>query len=163
MSKYDDFFGEEDETPAPPKKRGPGRPKGVRNRPKETVNYEKIQRTLYNGVKGYLTIDQRKYIDDTLDGNADVDPKKELDILVRMSSLAVSRMLSDTTESGSISQPNAVLINTFRQALIDLAKVNKQNEEDQQKRQHDNDDMVSITERGTAMERLEGALSERST
>lgn len=161
MNRYSEIFDDDEtETPAPPKKRGPGRPLGVKNKPKETFHYEKVQKKLYDGVKGYLTIEQRQYIDNTIDGNVDVDPKMELDILVRMSSLAASRMLSDAAESGGISQPTAVFINTYRQSLADLAKLNKQLTDDSQKRQQDTDDMVSITSRGTALERLEGALSE---
>lgn len=143
-----------------PKRRGPGRPKGSKNRPRESLlTVEKLE-ALYNRVKPYLPDDQKTYIEGVISGENDVDALKEMKLLVRQMSILFSEASVWHFDNKRVTQDFANFANTLRAAIKDLNDM-VEKEAARAKQQQETDDLVRITERGSALERLETLLRER--
>lgn len=141
-----------------PKRRG--RPKGSRNKPPETLlTLEKLE-SLYNRVKPYLPDDQRRYIEGVLSGEQDVNPLAEMKLLVRQMSILFSEASVWHFDNKRVTKEFADFANTLRAAIKDLNDLLIKDQEAQAKESDKTDDMVRVTERGAALERLEALLRE---
>lgn len=135
-------------------RRGPGRPPGARNRPKESLLTAKQLEHLYNRVKPYLTEDQRTYVKKVMNGTADVDPRHELQLLVRQLSILFSEAAIWYWNEKRISADLAKFADTLRMAIKELNDIERQRSADAQRKMTE-DDLVPITGRGAALDRFE--------
>jgi hypothetical protein len=157
-----DADAEPDEEPVKKRRGGPGRPKGSKNRSKESLlTVDKLE-ALYNRVKPFLPDDQRDYIEGVVSGDKDVDPLTEMKLLVRQMSILFSEAAVWHFDNKRVSQDFGNFANSLRMAVKDLYEMDKA-EQAKADEQQGNDDLVRITERGTTLERLEALLSEHSS
>lgn len=137
-----------------PEKRGRGRPTGSTNVPKESLLTTKQLEQLYNRVKPYLTEEQQEYVKKVMQGEADVDPRYELQLLVRQLSILFSEASIWYWNEKRIDDKLAKFADTLRMAIRELNEVERQRSLDMQKKATE-DDLVPITGRGAALERFE--------
>lgn len=158
MSDFFDFENE-DENPEEnlPKKRG--RPRGSKNRPKESLVTKDRLEALYNRVQPYLTREQRKYIEGVLSGTTSVDPKYEMQLLTRQMSILFSEAMIAYTEEKRVDQNIAKFGDSLRMAIKDLYEIEKV-EREQAAKDTEKDGLVPITQRGTSLERLKAVSGE---
>lgn len=135
-------------------RRGPGRPPGAKNRSKDSLLTAKQLEQLYNRVKPYLTDDQRQYVKKVMQGTVDVDPRYELQLLVRQLSILFSEASIWYWNEKRISADLAKFADTLRMAIKELSEIERQRSLDAE-RKATADDLVPITGRGAALERFE--------
>lgn len=137
-----------------PEKRGRGRPAGSQNKPKESLLTTKQLEQLYNRVKPYLTDEQQDYVKRVMQGEVDVDPRYELQLLVRQLSILFSEAAIWYWNEKRVSGDLAKFADTLRMAIRELNEVERQRSLDTQKKATE-DDLVPITGRGAALARFE--------
>ena len=155
----------DDQEPAP-QKRGPGRPKGSLNTPKEAIETKRKVKATYSRIKPHLTKAQKDYLDGALDGSCDVEPIHEMAILVRYASLYASDLLTDALdfedgqETTSRTNPMnlAKALDLYRQAAVDLYKMQKEEREEANKRE-DEEGLVNVTTALQPEDRLAARLA----
>ena len=131
----------------------------MKNRPKDSIiTLEKLE-SLYNRVSPYLTDDQKEYIKGILDGRQDVDTMYEMKLLVRQMSIIFSEGAIWYLTEKRVDEKLAKFADSLRAAIKDLHDMSLKDEERRAKTQETND-LVRITERRGAMERVEALLSE---
>ena len=159
----DDFFDflDEDEEPQEnlPKRRG--RPRGSKNKPKESLVTKDRLEALYNRVQPYLNPEQKKYVQGVLEGTSQVDPLYEMQLLVRQMSLMFGEAAIAYWEQKRVDQNIAKFADSLRMGIKDLHEIEKEASE-AAKKQQDTDDMVRVTERGSALERIKAIMGESS-
>lgn len=151
---------EEDKTVSP--RRGRGRPPGAKNKTKESLLTAKQLEQLYNRVKPYLTEEQRTYVKKVMSGTADVDPQRELQLLVRQLSILFSEAAIWYWNEKRISADLAKFADTLRMAIKELNDIERQRSIDAQRKATE-DDLVPITGRGAALERFEDLFGSTDT
>lgn len=154
-----DFLEEDDPAEKLPKKRG--RPRGSKNVPKEALVTKDRLEALYNRVQPYLTREQRKYIEGVINGSKQVDPQYELQLLIRQMSIMFSEAAVAYWEEKRVDQNIAKFADSLRMAIKDLHDIDRIERERAQK-QEAVDGLVPITERGSAMERIEALMGKDS-
>lgn len=138
-------------------KRGPGRPKGSKNRPKDSIlTSEKLQQ-LYNRFSPYLTDDQKDYIQGVIAGEQQVDTNYEMQLLVRQMSLLFQEAATWWFSQGKISQDLGKFADSLRMAIKDLHDMQAQAEARALKQQ-ESDGLVQLTGERPAMARIEAIL-----
>lgn len=138
-------------------KRGPGRPKGSRNRPKDSIlTSEKLQQ-LYNRFSPYLTDDQKDYIQGVIAGEQKVDTNYEMQLLVRQMSLLFQEAATWWFSQGKISQDLGKFADSLRMAIKDLHDMQVEADEKALKQQ-EHDGLVQLTGERPAMARIEALL-----
>lgn len=137
---------------AQPEKRKRGRPKGSRNKPPETILTRDRLESLYNKVNPYLTPEQKRYTREILDGKREVDVHYEMQLLIRQLSIIFSEACIYFWNEKKVNRDLAMFADSLRQALKDLNEMNRQAAKEAE--QNKEDDLVRITERGSALERL---------
>lgn len=135
-------------------RRGPGRPPGAKNKVKESLLTSRQLEQLYNRVKPYLTDEQQSYVKKVMQGETDVDPRSELQLLVRQLSILFSEASIWYWNEKRISADLAKFADTLRMAIKELNDMERQRSADAQRKATE-DDLVPITGRGAALERFE--------
>lgn len=135
-------------------RRGPGRPPGSKNKVKESLLTAKQLEQLYNRVKPYLNEEQQHYVKKVMQGKTEVDPRYELQLLVRQLSILFSEASIWYWNEKRISGDLAKFADTLRMAIRELNDIERQQKTDAE-RKANADDLVPITGRGAALERFE--------
>jgi len=124
-----------------PAKRG-GRPAGSKNRDRASMSLlttDKLEK-LYNRVTPYLPLDERKYIRGVINGTQGVDPKRELELLIRQCSIIFSEASVYYWNEGKVSRDLAAFADSLRGAIKDLYDIQLKEKEINEK----DDDIATI-------------------
>jgi hypothetical protein len=119
-----------------------GRPAGAKNRDRASMSLlttDKLEK-LYNRVTPYLPLDERKYIRGVINGTQGVDPKREMELLVRQCSIIFSEASVYYWNEGKVSRDLAAFADTLRGAIKDLYDIQLKEQEINEK----DDDIASI-------------------
>lgn len=120
-----------DEEPAPTRRR-PGRPKGSRNKnPYERghlLTKDKLEE-LYNRTYDFMSNEQRRYIKGVINGTKDVDPVREMELLLRQCSILFSEALIWHLDNKKVSRDLAQFADTIRAASKDLFDIRRKQKE----------------------------------
>lgn len=130
------FFEEEDEelhggTEQEKPKPRPRRRSGNRNRPKDNMSLlskDKLEK-LYNRVEPYLPLDYRKYIRGVVNGTQDVDPMREMELLVRQCSIIFSEASAYYWTEKKVTRDLAAFVDSLRGSIKDLHEMRRKEEE----------------------------------
>lgn len=144
-----------------PIKRGPGRPKGSKNRPRETVKTSEKLQELFNRFEPYLTTEQKKYVKGVIAGEQDLDCFYEMELLVRQMSLLFQESATWFFGQGKVSQDLAKFADGLRMAIKDLHDMQTKREDAQAKKSSD-DGLVLTTSERPEMARLTEILAGHS-
>lgn len=108
--------------PVFPAKRGPGRP------PKRPPAQESAAK-LYERVRPLLPDDLRQYLEQSLNGDVELDGLSEMGILLRSLSIYVNSVISWAQEDSIISRDVAALIAEYRMGIKDHEEMKRKRTE----------------------------------
>lgn len=133
----------------PKKRRGPGRPPGSKNRRPETLLTEDKVAAMVARARPYLSIEQQTYYDQVMRGEIEVDPIREMELLVvelrLMRSEAMAYMIDPDLGKGKVTQDMAKFLSEVRQTNKDLFEMKRKAEADKTA-QAESDDAIDLTE-----------------
>lgn len=161
MSEWQDHDPDLDEQqgsdPLASPKRRAGRPKGSRNRPKDSILTAERLKQLYDRFSPYLTDGQKGYIQGVIDGTVEVDCVREMELLVRQMSLLFQEAATFYFQQGRVSQDLGKFADSLRMAIKDLGDL-REDADEKSARKQEEDGLVQFTERGSAMARIEALI-----
>lgn len=121
----DDDFLFEDSKPKPRR----GRPRGSKNRDAVSIETEKRVEQLFKRMQPFMTREQKAYADDIQNGRADVDPLKELELIIRQATFVFSEAADEHWRARRISKELSEMINAIRMSLKDFEEIKRLREE----------------------------------
>jgi hypothetical protein len=139
-------------------KRGRGRPPGTKNKPREAVKTEAELKRLFERFKPFLSDDHKEYVHGIIEGKNNVDTVREMELLVRLMSLLFQASADWFFQEGKINGDLAKFADSLRMGIKDLNDL-REKEEERAAKQDEADGLVPITQRGTAMARVEALIS----
>lgn len=130
MNSIFDF--EDDEKPA--ERKGAGRPKGSRNKtPTQKYMLEHFE-DLLQAVEHMLTPEQRKYYQTAFQGREDLDPIKEMELLLRLHNVYTMTIVTEAMGQRKASKEVSDNVAQQRMGLKDLFDMKRKKEEIEEKR-----------------------------
>lgn len=108
------------------------RQKANRSADASLLSKQKLEK-LYDRVQPYLSNEQRRYTKAVLNGTANVDTTKELELLVRQCSLLFSEASVVFMNEKRVSRDLASFADSYRMAVKDLAELRRIERADQEK------------------------------
>jgi len=150
---YIDDDDEEDieDFPSPaivPPRKGPGRPKGGRTTSSGAKVTEGHLKELYYRVANHLTPEHRDYMNAVIKGKVEVDPVREMQLLVRYLAILAFAAAEWALEDRKVTQDLAKLLGEHRQALKDLEDMQRRRRDEAFKKQ-DDDILIDATQKST--------------
>jgi len=112
-----------------PKKRGPGRPRGSKNRSAESFETEDRVSQLFKRMQPFMTREQKAYADDIQSGRKGVDALFELELIIRQATFVFSEAADGHWRSKTISRELTEMINALRMSLKDFEDIKRARED----------------------------------
>lgn len=126
-----------------------------RGRPPKLPPAQKSALELFDRVKPLLTPDLREYLEDTLNGDGELDAVNEMQLLLKQLSVYVNSVIGWAQEDGVISKDVAAIIAEFRMAIRDHEEMRRKRIELDHKYDTNNKRVVDPTSKST-LARFEG-------
>ena len=142
------------EEEAKPARRRPGRPKGSRNKSEyergHLLTKDKLEE-LYNRTYDFMSNEQRRYIKGVINGTKDVDPVREMELLLRQCSILFSEALIWHLDNKKVSRDLAQFADTIRAASKDLFDIRRKQRELDEAQGDDTTIRIQDRQRATKM------------
>lgn len=164
-SNWEQLFEDEDDEPRlvqEPAKRKAGRPPGSKTTTtRESILAKRQIAQLYHRFEPFLTENQKEYIQGIVDGKQEVDCLYELQLLVRQQSLLYQEASMYHFEKRTVTKELSDFGNSLRMSIKDLTDLQRYENEQKLKQQMKND-LVRVTDGGSALEGLEALIERHS-
>jgi len=170
-TRWDELFGLvdvrgdfDDPSSAPRIPKRPGRPRGRKTTPKESIDTTESLKVLVNRMQPFLNEEQKEYWNNVINGKQNVDCLEEMKLLVRQISIIFHKVALEHFYEGRVTKELSDIANTMRMSIRDLHEMQRQAAEAEERRkekeQSKTNDLIRVTEHGSAMESLETILRE---
>ena len=153
----DDFFFEDEDDSGIEVFPSPSSPPRKVGRPKKSYGAKVTEghlKELYNRVQNHLTPEHRDYMEKVIKGKVEVDPVREMQLLVRYLALLAFAAAEWALEDRKVTQDLAKLLGEHRQALKDLEDMQRKRR-DEAIKQADDDILIDATQKSTLESFLE--------